>query len=340
MLRESRLSKMMSIYNQFPERFIPPAHTSLLPRGVDYVRVERISWLSDALPQLNIATVQVAEGGTGGNTGNYRVESATGELFFIKIKHPDRASRERRAALISSDLKRLGVSTFSLLCEPVVLRGDEVVFVYPWVEHNFFRCNEASLSALGKAISDMHRGMMAWSVEDCVSIVELYRQNIYCLRDASFFEEADATFSEMMDFSAMCPPQIAHNDLHVGNVLFYENDVVAIIDFEDAVNVASYPLIDITAAIERFAFTSTDPERAVRTMLTSYFYGDIRMQGLSPEHVVAVGKARCYNALGILSRSQTSADLRWQKEWDKIYGLLKLWGNSRDMVLQAIRNLG
>ncbi|MFN7092369.1 MAG: phosphotransferase enzyme family protein [Allorhizobium sp.] len=320
--------------------FHAPAHPGYDPVPMQFSPVEN-SWLVEALADLSIAKIRKAEDGSGkANSGYYQLTLGNGRLLFAKVKSGERADKEMKAAALSSRLNRLGAAT--LAAERTDTRQDGLsLFLYPWIEPAFYDDSLKGLSNMGEALALLHGKMRDLPERDTPSkhLFHLWEDKLRLMPASGFAEGNRRALSGAGEVFARVTGQTAHNDIHRGNVIFDAAKVVAFIDFEDAVEISSSPLVDIAASLERFCLSPHPSKDKVRALLTGYARSSDGTHEATASELVQVGLCRCYHALAILELSKAPENPAWIAEKRKFLTLLDRWPEWEEIVGGAFPRL-
>jgi thiamine kinase-like enzyme len=321
--------------------FSAPAHPGYDPIPLRFAPVDG-EWLFKIFANLPVAKVEKAVDGSGSaEAGYYRVTLADGRLLFAKVKSGERAARERKAAELSSQLNRLGAAT--LAAERTETRQEDglSVFLYPWIEPAFYDESLKGLANMGTSLAMLHSTMRSLPQSNTPRkhLFDIWEGRLLLAHKADHTEDYLRLLSAAGDAFARTPSQIAHNDIHRGNVIFKGSEVVAFIDFEDAVETLSSPLIDIAASLERFCLSPTPSEARVRALLTGYATASDGIHQTSASQITQVGQCRCYHALTVLELSKAPENPAWQDERKKFLALLDKWPQWGEIIDGALRGL-
>ncbi|OCW56991.1 phosphotransferase enzyme family protein [Hoeflea olei] len=322
--------------------FQAPIHPGHDPIPLRFTAIEG-EWVSQALPDLAIAGAERAEDGRpDARTGYYRLTLADGRQLFAKVKAGERAERERQAAALSSQLHRLGAATLAAERIQSFRQDGLSLFLYPWVAPAFYDGSLAGLTSLGEALALLHGRMRALPPDFAPRrhLLDLWQDRLGRVAQASFADDYRRALGGAGEAFARGESQIAHNDIHRGNVLFSGSKVVAFIDFEDAVATGSSPLVDIAGSLERFCLSPEPGEEKVRALLAGYARRDEAGGVTSASGLVDVGLCRCYHALAILEFSKAPENPAWVAERTKFTTLLDRWSEWGKVIDAALRGLG
>ena len=321
--------------------FNAPAHPGHDPIPLRFSPVDG-KWLLKIFADLPIAKVEKAADGSGNTeAGYYRLTLADGRLLFAKVKSGERATREHKAAELSSQLNRLGAAT--LAAERTEVRQEDglSLFLYPWIEPAFYDESLKGLANMGEALALLHSRMRNLPQPNATRkhLVDIWEDRLRLAHNADHAEDYLRLLSGAGDALARTTSQIAHNDIHRGNVIFEGSEVVAFIDFEDAVETRSSPLVDIAASLERFCLSPTPSEVKVRALLAGYASASDGTYETSASEIIQVGLCRCYHALTVLELSKAPENPAWLDERKKFSALLDKWPLWREIIRSALHGL-
>ncbi|SOE17805.1 phosphotransferase family enzyme [Hoeflea halophila] len=319
--------------------FNAPAHPGHDPIPLRFSPVDG-KWLSNVFADLPIERVEKAANGCStADAGYYRLTLADGRLLFAKVKSGERATREHKAAELSSQLNRLGAAT--LAAERTRKEDGLSLFLYPWIEPAFYDDSLKGLANLGGALALLHSKMRNLPQPNAPGqhLLDIWADRLRLARNADHAADYLLALSRASDALARTKSQIAHNDIHRGNVIFEGSEVVAFIDFEDAVDTRSSPLIDIAASLERFCLSPAPSEIRVRALLTGYANASDGTHAISACDITHVGLCRCYHALTVLELSKDPENPAWRDERDKFLALLDDWPQWGEIIGRAFDGL-
>lgn len=321
--------------------FNAPAHPGHDPIPLRFSRVDG-KWLSKIFADLPIEKVEkAADGSSNTEAGYYRLTLANERLLFAKVKSGERAAREHKAAELSSQLNRLGAAT--LAAERTETRQEDglSLFLYPWIEPAFYDESLAGLANLGGALALLHSRMRNLPQPEAPQkhLFDIWEDRLRLAHTADHAADYRRLLSSAGDALALTRSQIAHNDIHRGNVIFEGPEVMAFIDFEDAVDIRSSPLIDIAASLERFCLSPAPSEIKVRALLTGYANASDGTQDISASDITHVGLCRCYHALTVLELSRDPGNPAWLHERKKFLALLDNWLQWGEIIGGALDGL-
>lgn len=321
--------------------FNAPAHPGHDPVPMQFSTVDG-KWLSQAFADLPIVKVEKAEDGSGSaEAGYYRLTLAGGRLLFAKAKSGDRANREHKAAALSSHLNRLGAATLAAKQTETLHEGGLSLFLYPWIEPAFYDESLAGLANMGEALALLHGKMRELPQSNAPGkhLFDTWEQRLRLTPDTTYADDYRRVLSGAGEAFERTHGQIAHNDIHRGNVIFEGSEVVAFIDFEDAVETSSSPLVDIAASLERFCLSPAPSEVKVRTLLAGYASASNGVHDTSASEIIQVGLCRCYHALTILEQSKAPENPAWLAERKKFSALLDKWPQWGEIIGGALHGL-
>lgn len=307
--------------------FITPAHPGHYPIPLRFFSVDG-GWMTQALCDLPIVKVEKAESCSDkAEAGYFRLTLGDGRLLFAKIKSGERASRESKAATLSSRLNRLGAATLATERTETIPEEGLTIFLYPWIDPAFYDESLTGLAKMGEALALLHSKMRALTLTTVPRkhLFDTWEDLLRLTPDTCHAEDYRRVLAGAGNAFARVSSQIAHNDIHRGNVLFKGSEVVAFIDFEDSVEANSSPLVDIAASLERFCLAQKPSEDKVRALLTGYAGASDGIHETSASEIVQVGLCRCYHAITILELSKAPLSPAWHAERSKFSALLKRW---------------
>ena len=298
-----------------------PIHQSLIAEDLNLHEVPPPIELKLAIPDIKIIRCQALSEASAHNY--YHLSTDHGNLF-AKIKAPERAIIEKSGIRLTTQLAELGVLTPKLYRKPITLQNGNVLFLYLWCNHSPFASNRDSILSLSENLALLHKSLRKIDYPIEKSIADIFFDNANNLTKTKLAPAAEKALLQFQKLYENSTKQLAHNDIHIGNVLFNNNKVVAFIDFEDSLNIASTTLIDIAATIERFILCN-NKEVFIQNFLISYARAANLKREPQLSEILIAGRARCYNSLGILSNSPQPKNHKWIFEWKKFIFLLERW---------------
>ncbi|PCI02477.1 MAG: hypothetical protein COB78_13250 [Hyphomicrobiales bacterium] len=321
--------------------FNAPAHLEIAPRPLRFSNVTA-GWLRKAFTELSVIGVEKAGYlAVPVETGYYRLKTADGRLLFAKVKTGKQAAKEAKAAALSSSLYQLGAASLKLNRSTFLRDEDLSIFVYPWLEQAFFDGSLDGTKSLGKSLALLHMRMrdLPKDTEKKRHLFEVWEDRLMLIPNVSFASDYRSLLTAAGEAFARSTNQMAHNDIHRGNVIYEGSKVAAFIDFEDAVDTISSPLVDISASLERFCLLPELSDEKVRGFLSSYVKASGSFLTATATDIVTVGLCRCYNAIAILELSRAPENQVWQAERHKFNILLEKWHRWEQTIALAIRSI-
>jgi hypothetical protein len=311
-----------------------PAHLGLIPRPFNFLASSE--GLNNRLMELTGAVkVERAEHAKPEPLGYYRLD--LGEMRgirFGKVVHTACAQLVQEAAELANSALDAGVPAPPSMA-PLTLDCNHTLFIHPWIEGNFSRGTRAEMQSLGVCLARLHAffrttgpptaeaasfWMDSWaSLENLAGNRQLGTEEIQGLRQL-------LTRHDEVQTRLRRQSQRLHNDLHPGNILFDEQgQVLAFLDFEEALTSWGYFWIDLAWVIERFCLMTAPLETARAQMwhfLHAYF-----PTGIPDEDWRLVLRDailwKNYHALGVLHRQYQLTGRMQRDEWDKFIKVLQ-----------------
>jgi len=202
---------------------------------------------------------------------------------FIKVLDRNSSKLQLSAEKINLWLEK---SKLSVSCAidnyPKKYAGDDLwIYVYDYIEHNFFSGDEKDLFFVGRELGKMHVLMQKYPLVSEVSVngkkknTELFAQLnkirsnklFQTLLPASAIELIKNTTDKEFQTLFHCS-QMIHGDMNLGNVIFKAGSSQPIfIDFEDSITAWMSPLYDVAFVLQRFVL-SNNFENKVRLALS------------------------------------------------------------------------
>lgn len=315
----------------------PPAHPGLHPSPFQYVPLKG-EWARLLASVAGAECVERAAHVRQLPLGYYRFGVRGGASRFGKVVALRDAVRLEAANELTTRLATVGVPVARADIGYRMLDGDHVLFLYDWVGGHFSSGRRVEMHRLGSALALLHAGLrplaphggsMSWE-----RLEGLSRANALPAEAAALLEAFLLRRGAVEDLLSSAPQPI-HNDLHLGNVLFFEGRVAAFLDFEEALHSAGNPLIDLSWVLERFCFLSHDLRKAQR--LASSFLSAYLATAPRPPSMRG-GLAECMrwralNALALLASHASPETAGWRSEWEKfslILAMLPGWSIALD----------
>ena len=254
--------------------------------------------------------------------GYYRFGMYGGVVKFGKIVALRDTVKLEAANALATNLATTGVPVAHADPGCQMLDGDHVLFLYDWVEGDFSSGRMIEMQQLGTTLAALHAGLrpmtqigksMGWERLD-----ELLQANVLSGEMLELLE-AFLLRKEPIENLLSSALQPIHNDLHLGNVLFFEDRVAAFLDFEEALYSAGNPLIDLSWVLERFCFLRFGLRKAHR-LAASFLSAYISAAPCPPS--IRGGLAECMrwralNALALLTSQPSPHSAGWRSEWEK-----------------------
>lgn len=270
--------------------------------------------------------------------GYYRFGMCGGAARFGKVVALRDTVKLEAANALATKLAATGVPVAHSDLGCRMLDGDHVLFLYDWVEGDFSSGRIVEMQQLGTALAGLHAGLrrmtphgklMGWGRLDELLQANVLSGDLLALLEAFLLRKGPV---EDLLTSALQP---IHNDLHLGNVLFFEGRVAAFLDFEEALHSAGNPLIDLSWVLERFCFLRFGLRKAHR-LATSFLSAYITVAPCPPS--IRGGLAECMrwralNALALLASQPYPHSAGWRSEWEKftlILSALPKWSVALD----------
>ncbi len=276
--------------------------------------------------------------------GYYR--STSHKKNFIKILNKTDNQSQLQAEKIASWLKKTGVCISCTRDDyPKEIEGYDLwIYVYDYIEHEFFSGSEKSLYLVGKELGKMHKlmqdhPMAAEIIVDGGKKNALLFQQLHSIKTKKHFSSlpedavelikatSDNEFQTLVRFG-----QMVHGDMNFGNIIFKKNSHQPIfIDFEDSATAWLSPLYDIAFIIQRFVLFSDLQDKA--KLASSLFAGYCSQNNL--QNIVKSGDL--YTMLKMISiRSllilSTLPDMERDLYLDEINKFVNLYKDAVDRI--------
>lgn len=254
--------------------------------------------------------------------GYYRFGMYGGVAKFGKVVALSDTVKLEAANALSTRLAASGIPVARAEPRCRMLDGEHVLFLYDWVRGGVSSGYTVEMQQLGAALAALHAGLssitplgksMGWGRLDELLQVNALSGDLLALLEAFLLRKGPV---EDLLSSALQP---IHNDLHLGNVLFFEGKVAAFLDFEEALHSAGNPLIDLSWVLERFCFLRFGLRKAHR-LAESFLSAYIAAAPCPPS--MRGGLAECMrwralNALALLASQPYPHSTVWRSEWQK-----------------------
>jgi Ser/Thr protein kinase RdoA (MazF antagonist) len=268
--------------------------------------------------------------------GYYRLTlGGSGQRRFGKVVAVEDAGRESAASLLAGAAAFAGVPALRQLGGPAELDAEYRLFQWSWIDGTFATGSDAEMRALGRATGGLHRFLRSrgrpaadgdatwaarWLTLDALAASGRLQGPVARRLDAFLSRGREVQASLMTD------AQPVHDDLHPGNVLFDEQGrVLALLDFEEALQSVGTPWIDLAWVVERFCLLGPRPEHAedlAFCFLEAYGVTGSRARASASRLTDAI-LWRTYRALGVLAAQQDEGgkDAEAQAEWRKFVAI-------------------
>lgn len=283
------------------------------------------------------ARVERAVHPTPAPVGYYRLSG--GELptpVFAKVLTNAQMMRERPASILANRAARAGLPALHTLGEAIALEDTHHVMYWPWVEARFSTCTATELASLGAALRHLHTFLRAQATPDWQArgqqALESTWQRLEHLAHAPQLQPHLAHALQQLiqdrvgvEACLMFQAQPIHDDLHRGNVLFdRQGQIVAFLDFEEALDAFATPWMDLSWAIERFC---VGPDAATTRQKTAQFLQAYQPNGFSEPasttdyRLQRLTLWRNMRALALLHQ-MPERPYHWNQEWEKFSQLI------------------
>jgi len=197
---------------------------------------------------LEVSSVQALRAGS--VNSNFRLETAAGRPFFLRVYEEQGLAGARRELAMIEELAQFGIPTPA----PVkLLSGGRVaehagkpVGLHPWVEGEilcFARITPLVARHLGRALARVHTCSERLSEipEGRFRVQDLYLRLDHVDRvdgryaaDTARIRERLAHYTQLLQSAAPLPSGLIHGDLFRDNVLWQAGELRALLDFESA----------------------------------------------------------------------------------------------------------
>lgn len=206
----------------------------------------------------------------GSVNSNHRLETSNG-VFFVRI-YEERDPAQADADVELTRVLAARIPTPRPLGNPVTIQKKPAA-VFPWIEGTMI-CQAgvtiAHARAIGRALADMHAvdvdaGEGRFRVEDI-------RARLLSIEDPPY-RDARALLENALDDHVPrrdvdLPRGLCHGDLFRDNVLWRENEIVALLDFESASR--DVLMYDLAVTILSWCYGATFDRDLVRAMIEGY----------------------------------------------------------------------
>jgi fructosamine-3-kinase len=288
-----------------------PAFSGIFPVEVNWKSPSKKEFkvLQDSLDLKSISSIQKKyDSSSKFLVGYYKL--ITDKSYFFKVVGDSDSKNQLNGELISKWLAKAGVSVNSALPNyPKKIKQHNLwVFLYEYIEHEFFDGSEQSIYCIGKELGKMHKVMknypqlekihkkgvsknqfLAKQLEDIKNglIYPAFSTNaINIIKNTSNIEFLSITKNS----------QVIHGDMNFGNIIFKkESRTPIIIDFEDTSSAWMSPLYDIAFIIQRFIlqYQVTDKSKLTSLLIDGY-KSQVKLSNI-------INKGSLYAALKMIS---------------------------------------
>jgi len=231
---------------------------------------------------LDVSSVQALRAGS--VNSNFRLETAAGQRFFLRVYEEQDQVGARRELGTIAELARLGVPTPA----PLELRsGGRVaqhagkpVGAHPWVEGEslcFARITPAVARQLGQALARVHCCSTRlteipegrFRVSDLlVRLDQVDRADARYARDTAQIRERLQHYTGRIEAAGPLPQGVIHGDLFRDNVLWQDAELRALIDFE-SLSLGAFGY-DIMVCVHAWCYGDAYDTRLVAALFDGY----------------------------------------------------------------------
>ena len=291
---------------------------SLTPLQLILFRISRNSLVYKILSNLNPDKIYKIGTQDHANVGHFKVVSKNKQRYFAKIILKKNSNRELNAFALSEKMYSDNIPVPKPILE-FDSKNTFQVFVYEWIDGKPYQPHSTHFNLAAKSMIKIdkwihgHNKFVDSIIGDMLDIPfwekQSYRNNSHFDKARDFFSKHEATF--------------AHNDIHLGNLIFTEN-ACFIVDFEEMFSERSHPLIDKICLVERTLlavdhdFTKT--KNYIKSICVSYEEDTSDFTQL----VISLALERSKNRISFLKKKKPNF---WRIEIQKFETLTNLWKN-------------
>ena len=197
---------------------------------------------------LEVSSVQALR--VGSVNSNFRLETAAGRRFFLRVYEEQGLVGARRELGMIEELARLGIPTPAPLERvsggKVAEHAGKPVGLHPWVEGEilcFARITPLVARQLGRALARVHACSERlteipegrFRVQDLYSRLEhVERVDGSYAADSAQIRQRLVHYTQLLDSAGPLPRGLIHGDLFRDNVLWQGGELRALLDFESA----------------------------------------------------------------------------------------------------------
>lgn len=269
--------------------------------------------------------------------GYYRLSgSQLATPIFAKVITLDRLTREVRACDLANQAARAGLPALHSLGDAWALDDAHQVMCWPWVDGHFSSGSEAELTNLGRSLRELHEFLSTrhapdWEVRGRASRVNTW----HILEQLAQVADLDGSVMRALQWllkrRARVEAELSegaqpiHDDLHRGNVLFdAQGQVLAFLDFEEALDAWATPWLDLSWVTERFCAGPDLPSTQAKAVCFLNAYqctGATQPKGVVNTRLGLLGLWRNLRALALLHRMEPRTT-HWRQEREKFQLML------------------
>ena len=175
---------------------------------------------------------------------NHRLETDR-EVYFVRIYEEKGLLGARKAAELASELNTKGVRTPAPLADRegrhIAVVGEKPAAIFPWIDGAIVcqkMVTRAHATRVGEALAKLHVAGEGVAIGEGRFRIEDIRRRLFQIKQPKW---RDATRELMAAMDRWAPKRtpdlpegLVHGDLFRDNVLWKENEIVALLDFESA----------------------------------------------------------------------------------------------------------
>ncbi len=209
---------------------------------------------------------------------NHRLETDRG-AFFLRIYEEQGPLGARSDAELAATLASRGVRTPSPLRDQegraITLVGQKPAAMFPWIDAAIVcqaRVTAAHARAVGIALAQLHVAGAGVSIGEGRFRIEDIRRRLFRITDVGFRDATRELMSALDRWTARrmsdLPLGLMHGDLFRDNVLWKDETIAALLDFESAAEGAF--AYDVAVTILAWCFGDDFDRDLVEAMLVGY----------------------------------------------------------------------
>ncbi|NRA54651.1 MAG: aminoglycoside phosphotransferase family protein [Gammaproteobacteria bacterium] len=289
--------------------------------------------------------------------GYYSCQS-TAQTYFVKVLLPEHGNRTIAADHIVSYLAQHNFIVNRLIEYRVLdlAQGSFFILVYPQLEFRLSDFSSADISALATVTAKIHQLLRHYPQQQQVQRRSGDKHQKLVAHWQLLLDQPDQLnklpHPAQLILQAHRPSllnilqiesQVIHGDLNVGNILFTQQTLPCIIDFEDCLTSWASPLQDVAFIIERFILIQHQPqkftelltlflERYLAKLACPLIIDNLQRQ---PALISQILQALAVKTLVILAQQNHGFDgINLPDEWNKFIQLYQLSVINEPLVTQ------